>query len=195
MLNYDLIRYRHSSRGQNQLQNRTQSRLQNQSQNHSQNQSQFEPRSRGREKRDYPLVSYLAGLTGSEVAEAVLIFLTRENDCYSSFIARYTGFPHQAIGIQLRRLESAGIVVKRMMGRTACYSYNRKSPWVAKLITSVTTYFENLSPEEQAAFFQRKPPGAERRSQSKRLAESEDFLPDLEPDSADLEPDSEGTED
>lgn len=169
MLHYDLNKYRHSSRAQLQLQHQ------------SQHQSQSESRSRGREKREYPLVSFLAGLSGSEVAEAILVFLIREDDCYSSLIARYTGFPHQAIGIQLRRLESAGIVVKRMMGRTACYTYNRNSPWVAKLIASVTSYFENLSPAEQSAFFERKAPGSERRSHSKRLAESEV----LQPDSAD----------
>lgn len=126
-------------------------------------------RARGRAKRDYQLVSYLAGLTGSEVAESILVLLSRENECYSSKMSRYTGYPHQAIGSQLRRLEGAGIVLRRMIGRTVCYTFNRQSPWVAHLIASVHTYFDQLPTSEQLAFFEPKKLGSVQRSHSRRL--------------------------
>ncbi|MEN9528947.1 MAG: hypothetical protein RI932_820 [Pseudomonadota bacterium] len=124
---------------------------------------------KGREKREHPLTTYLAGLTGSEVAEAVLIFLTREDDSFSAFVSRYTGFGHQAIGAQLRRLESAGIVLRKNYGRAAFYSFDRSKPWIPPLIESVKAYYNALRPEEKQAIFMRKHLNSPLRSHSKRL--------------------------
>jgi hypothetical protein len=124
---------------------------------------------KGREKREYPVTSFLAGLTGSEVAEAVLIFLTREDDSFSAFVSRYTGFGHQAIGSQLRRLENSGIVVRKYYGRTVCYSFDRSQPWVPPLIESIKAYYNALPLEERQAIFLRKHLNSPLRSHSKRL--------------------------
>lgn len=127
-------------------------------------------RPRGRKKRDYQLVSFLAGLTGSEVAESILVFLAREDDCYSSKISSHTGFPHQAIGSQLRRLEGAGIVLRRTFGRTSCYSFNRSSPWISHFIVSVQTYLNHLPVSAQEVYFNSKKHGHQRISPSHDLA-------------------------
>ncbi|MBM3383394.1 MAG: MarR family transcriptional regulator [Betaproteobacteria bacterium] len=132
---------------------------------------------KGREKREFTVTTYLAGLTGSEVAEAVLLFLSREDDSFSAFVSRYTGYGHQAIGAQLRRLESAGVVVRKNYGRAVFYSFDRSKPWIPPLIESIKSYYNSLRPEEKQAMFMRKPLNSPLRSHSKRLnwlAEEED---------------------
>jgi len=124
---------------------------------------------KGREKREFTVTTYLAGLTGSEVAEAVLLFLSREDDSFSAFVSRYTGYGHQAIGAQLRCLESAGVVIRKRYGRAEFYSFDRTKPWIPPLIESIKAYYNALRPEEQRAMFMRKDLNSPLRSHSRRL--------------------------
>lgn len=80
---------------------------------------------RGRPRRAQ-LSTFLAALTGSEVAEAALLVIAVNEEGYASQISELTGYPSSAINKQLRRFEEANILVRRNIGRVAMYSFNNR---------------------------------------------------------------------
>lgn len=80
----------------------------------------------GRPIRKYSLTSFLAGLTGSEVAEEVLLYIAINSEGYPRAIASITGFQTSAVASQLRKLETCGILVRRQIGKTAIFSFNQR---------------------------------------------------------------------
>ncbi len=70
-------------------------------------------KAQGRPIRKYLLTTFLAGLTGSEVAEEVLLYIALNTEGYPRSIAATVNFQVSAVASQLRKLETCGIFVRR----------------------------------------------------------------------------------
>ena len=86
---------------------------------------------------------------GSLTAERVLLFLHRYDQAYGRQIAVAFTVPVSEIQKQLRKFESGGLLVSRMVGRTRVYSWNPRSAFVTSLRQLLQVILENLPPEQR----------------------------------------------
>jgi hypothetical protein len=75
----------------------------------------------------------LKPILGSQNAERVLMFLQAREEGYPTDIARFYDTDVFGIQKQLERLESEGVLVSRMAGRTRLYSFNPRYPFLKEL--------------------------------------------------------------
>ncbi len=75
----------------------------------------------------------LEGLLGSANSERVLIYLLTRDEGYAREIARYFNADLKSIQNQLDKLEAAGILVSRQVGRTRPYAFNPRYPFLNEL--------------------------------------------------------------
>ncbi|OPL19863.1 MAG: hypothetical protein AVO35_02505 [Candidatus Aegiribacteria sp. MLS_C] len=75
----------------------------------------------------------LESLFGSRVRELVLLHIHENGSGYSREIARLSGVPQDSVHKQLRRLESAGVLRSREVGRTVVYSFSEGFPLLREL--------------------------------------------------------------
>ncbi len=75
----------------------------------------------------------LASLFGSRNAERVLIFLFAREEGYAREIARFFATDLKSIQNQLDKLEAAGILSSRAVGRTRPYTFNPRYPFLPEL--------------------------------------------------------------
>jgi predicted ArsR family transcriptional regulator len=75
----------------------------------------------------------LIPLLGTENCERVLIFLLTRNEGYAREIAHFFDTNLYAIQRQLDKLESGGVLVSRMVGRTRLYQFNPRYPFLNEL--------------------------------------------------------------
>ena len=75
----------------------------------------------------------LEAILGSTSAEQVLIFIRARGTGYAREIARF--FETDLLGIQnqLEKLEAAGVLVSRSVGRTRPFEFNPRYPFLAEL--------------------------------------------------------------
>lgn len=101
----------------------------------------------------------LSGLTGSQTAETVLLFLALNGSGYAAEIERVTGLNKSAVFAQLRRLENAGLLVRQNVGRTAVFSFARQ-PLAAAFQTWVEAIADELDDSERGRLSARRKPRA-----------------------------------
>jgi hypothetical protein len=75
----------------------------------------------------------LSPLFGSENCERVLIFLLSRDEGYASEIAKFFGTDLSQIQNQLKKLETARVLVSFSVGRTRLYRYNPSYPFLQEL--------------------------------------------------------------
>jgi hypothetical protein len=75
----------------------------------------------------------LIPLLGTENCERVLIFLLTRNEGYAREIAQFFNTNLYAIQRQCDKLESGGVLVSRMVGRTRLYQFNPRYPFLNEL--------------------------------------------------------------
>jgi DNA-binding transcriptional ArsR family regulator len=75
----------------------------------------------------------LEPLLGSRDAEKALIYLYCLDEGYAREIARSLGSTFSAMQRQLGRLEVAGVIYGRLVGRTRLYRFNPRYPFLAEL--------------------------------------------------------------
>ncbi|MCL4465473.1 MAG: winged helix-turn-helix domain-containing protein [Chloroflexi bacterium] len=75
----------------------------------------------------------LEALLGSESKESVLVYLAARNEGYGAEIARFYGADLYAIQKQLDKLEAAGVLASRSVGRTRLYTFNPRYPFLEEL--------------------------------------------------------------
>jgi hypothetical protein len=75
----------------------------------------------------------LASLLGSRNAERVLIFISAREEGYAREIARFFATDLKSIQNQLNKLESAGVLSSRALGRTRPYTFNPRYPFLTEL--------------------------------------------------------------
>jgi len=75
----------------------------------------------------------LASLFGSKNAERVLIYLFARDEGYAREIARFFETDLKSIQNQLDKLEAAGVLSSRAVGRTRPYTFNPRYPFLSEL--------------------------------------------------------------
>ena len=72
-------------------------------------------------------------IVGSKSSEQVFIFMIARDEGYATEIADFFGADLYAIQKQLKRLEAAGILVSKNVGRTRLYQFNPRYPFLEEL--------------------------------------------------------------
>ena len=75
----------------------------------------------------------LIPLLGSENRERVLIFLFARENGYAREISQFYNSSLYAIQKQLEKLETGGVLVSKMAGRTRLYQFNPRYPFLNEL--------------------------------------------------------------
>ncbi len=75
----------------------------------------------------------IESLVGSLNKEKVLIFLQSRQEGYAREIARFYGTDLYNVQTQLDKLETGGILVSRLVGRTRLYTFNPRFALLAEL--------------------------------------------------------------
>lgn len=75
----------------------------------------------------------LQPILGSENIERVLVFLFARNEGYATEIARFFETDLYGIQNQLDKLETGGVVVSHLAGRTRVYTFNPRYPFLKEL--------------------------------------------------------------
>ena len=75
----------------------------------------------------------LEAILGSSSSERVLMFILAREEGYAREIARFFETGLTPIQKQLEKLESAGVLVSRVTGRTRLFSFNPRYPMIAEL--------------------------------------------------------------
>lgn len=101
----------------------------------------------------------LERLFGSTYAALVLLFLVARGEGYASEIARFFQVNLYGVQKQLDRLEAAGVLVSRTIGRTRVYTFNPRYPFLNELKALLTKalmfYPEDL--QERLLYNRRRP--------------------------------------
>jgi len=115
-------------------------------------------RGRPRGSTDGMGVSPLAALTGSRVAEGVLLVLAANTEAYPAEIAQSLDLPPSAVLAQLRRFEDAEFLVRRNVGRTALFTFNPRGKTAVLLKGLVTNVLMQMTARERLRFTFRRLP-------------------------------------
>ena len=91
----------------------------------------------------------LTPILGSRNRERVLIFLSARNAGYAREIARFFDAGLDPIQKQLERLELAGILVCRAVGRTRLYEFNPRYAFLKELKALLEKALEFYPAEER----------------------------------------------
>lgn len=95
----------------------------------------------------------LSILFGSELREKLLLFLAECGEAYSLELAKNFKASLFAVQNQLKRLEEAGILVSRSLGRTRMYEINPRYFLRNELIAMLKKDLESLPREEIREYY------------------------------------------
>ena len=103
----------------------------------------------------------LASLFGSKTAERVLIFLSARDEGYAREMARFFETDLKSVQKQLDKLEAAGVLSSREVGRTRPYTFNPRYPFLAELkalLEKALTFYPEEE-REKLVMIRRRPRG------------------------------------
>jgi len=95
----------------------------------------------------------LEGLFGNSTVEKILFTLYVYEEGYGLGMARTFNEPVNSFQQQLKRLENAGIIVSRLVGKTRLYSFNPRYPFLKELKALIAKAFEFVPDDEKNAFY------------------------------------------
>ncbi len=98
----------------------------------------------------------LEGLLGNITVEKILFALYVYGEGYPLGIAKIFGEPVNRIQQQLRRLENAGIVASRMVGRVRIYTLNPRYPFLEELKALMAKAYEFIPEREREKYYGRR---------------------------------------
>jgi biotin operon repressor len=98
----------------------------------------------------------LESILGSATAEKVLLYLQNYEQAYGREIAATFGLAQSQVQKQLQKLESGGVLVSRLAGRTRVYQWNPRNVLIQPLRALLQVALENLPPGELQQFFRRR---------------------------------------
>ncbi|HWR58021.1 MAG TPA: winged helix-turn-helix domain-containing protein [Thermodesulfovibrionales bacterium] len=95
----------------------------------------------------------LEGIFGNITVEKILFTLYVYGEGYPFGMAKTFGEPVNRIQQQLRRLENAGIVVSRILGRVRIYTLNPRYPFLEELRTLIAKAHEFIPEKEREKYY------------------------------------------
>jgi len=97
------------------------------------------------------MAEVLKPILGSVTAERVLVFLCCRNEGYARQMASFYGTALRPVQRQLEKLESAGVLYSRELGRTRLYAFNPRYPLLAELKALLARALEFYPERERTA--------------------------------------------
>lgn len=98
----------------------------------------------------------LESLLGSRSAAQVLMFLQAYGEGHARRIASTYDVPVNGIYRQLKQLESNGVLVSRVVGRTRVFSFNDRLPTVRNLRQFLAAELELLPEEDVKRYYRQR---------------------------------------
>lgn len=100
----------------------------------------------------HPMENPLAILLGRTAAK-LLLYLIHHGEAYATGAAKDLGINQSAVQRQLEKLEGAGFLVSKLVGRTRNYTINPKSPAAKKLSDLGTVFYQAMRLQERQKLF------------------------------------------
>lgn len=97
--------------------------------------------------------SPLQGILGNVTAERVLLHLFHYGEIHASAIASDYGMSVTPILRQLERLEQAGLLVAKQVGRSRVYQFDPRSPIATALKNLVQVVYEGIPLRDRQKLF------------------------------------------
>lgn len=98
----------------------------------------------------------LEGLFGNIIIEKILFTLYIYGEGYPLGMAKTFKQPVNRFQQQLRRLENAGIIVSRLIGKVRVYTFNPRYPFLGELKAFIAKAFEFLPEKERDAYYKKR---------------------------------------
>jgi len=98
----------------------------------------------------------LEAIVGSVAAEKVLLYLQNYEQAYGREIATTFGISNSQVQKQLLKLESGGLLVSQLVGRTRLYQWNPRNPLVPAFRALLEVALDSLPATEQQRFFRKR---------------------------------------
>ncbi len=98
----------------------------------------------------------LEAVVGSAAAEKVLLYLQSYEQAYGREIAATFQIANSQVQKQLLKLESGGLLVSRLIGRTRLYQWNPRNPLVSPLRAFLAVALDSLPVNEQQQYFRKR---------------------------------------
>jgi len=95
----------------------------------------------------------LEALFGNKSTEKILLHIFHYNESHASAIAKDFETALNPIVHQLNKLELAGILVSKEVGRSRMYKFNAKSPLAKPVKELIEVVYESISLEERQKMF------------------------------------------
>jgi predicted ArsR family transcriptional regulator len=99
------------------------------------------------------MIPALEAIFGNRTAAAVLLYLENYGSGHASRIAKDCAIPVSVVQDQLRRLEAAGVLVSRTVGRTRVFEFNPRNPTVTRLHNFLASELKALPNEIMKKYF------------------------------------------
>jgi len=98
----------------------------------------------------------LEGIFGNIIVEKILFMLYVYEEGYPLGMAKTFKQPVNRFQQQLKRLENAGVIVSRLIGRVRVYTYNPRYPFLEEVKALIAEAFEFLPEKEKDAYYKKR---------------------------------------
>ena len=98
----------------------------------------------------------LEALFGSSAAERVLLYLQNYEQGYGREIAATFGMAQSQVRKQLEKLESGGVLVSTLVGRTRLYQWNPRNPLVPPIRSLLSAAIDSLPASDRQRYLRRR---------------------------------------
>jgi len=116
----------------------------------------------------------LRNIFGTKTTELALLHLFHYGEIHPSGLAKDINISLSSVQNQLAKLEEAGVLASKLVGKTRVYSFNKKSPLTQPLMELVKVVHDSLSLEDKKRVFKsRKRPRRPGKPILSKLGESE----------------------
>jgi len=98
----------------------------------------------------------LEGIFGNVIVEKVLFTLYVYGEGYPLGMAKTFKEPVNRLQQQLKRLENAGIIVSRLIGKVRIYTFNPRYPFLEEIKALIAKAYEFLPEKEKDAYYKKR---------------------------------------
>ena len=102
------------------------------------------------------MIPALEAIFGNRTAAGVLLYIENYNTGYASRIAQTYEMPVSVVQDQLRRLEDAGVLTSRTVGRTRVFEFNPRNPSAKRLRNYLSEELVALPKDIQKTYFRQR---------------------------------------
>jgi len=98
----------------------------------------------------------LEPILGNSTIEKILFTLKTYGQAYPLGLSKMFDIPVNGFQQQLHRLQTGGVIVSSMVGRTRLYQFNPRYPFLKELKALIQTAMEFLSQEELQKYYRKR---------------------------------------